>query len=101
MSANHRPHHLPPAANTNRGAAPERDKFTSFWTSKAGLVTIGFVLVGAFFLLTEHRAHTFGFLPYLLILACPLMHIFMHRGHGGHDQDRGSASTNTDSREGA
>lgn len=33
--------------------------------------------------LTEHRAHVFGFLPYLLILACPLMHLF-HGGHGGH-----------------
>ena len=30
-------------------------------------------------------------LPFLLILACPLMHVFMHRGHGGHhrqDQPR-------------
>jgi hypothetical protein len=23
-------------------------------------------------------------LPWLLILACPLMHVFMHGGHGGH-----------------
>jgi hypothetical protein len=23
-------------------------------------------------------------LPYLILLACPLMHLFMHRGHGGH-----------------
>jgi hypothetical protein len=23
-----------------------------------------------------------GWLPYLLLLACPLMHLFMHRGHG-------------------
>ncbi len=22
-------------------------------------------------------------LPYLLLLACPLMHLFMHHGHGG------------------
>lgn len=42
-----------------------------------------FAAIGAFFLLTEHRAHVFGFLPYLLILACPLMHLF-HGGHGGH-----------------
>jgi hypothetical protein len=25
-----------------------------------------------------------GILPYLLLLACPLMHVFMHGGHGGH-----------------
>jgi hypothetical protein len=25
-----------------------------------------------------------GALPYLILLACPLMHLFMHRGHGHH-----------------
>ena len=28
--------------------------------------------------------HALGALPYLLLLACPLMHLFMHHGHGGH-----------------
>jgi hypothetical protein len=40
--------------------------------------------IAAYFLLTEHRAHFFGALPFLLLLACPLMHVFMHRGHHGH-----------------
>ena len=39
---------------------------------------------GAFFLLTEHRAHALGALPFLLLLLCPLLH-FMHGGHGRHD----------------
>ncbi|MBI3772760.1 MAG: DUF2933 domain-containing protein [Gammaproteobacteria bacterium] len=43
----------------------------------------GFLAIAAFFLLSEHRAHALGALPFLLLLACPLMHIFMHRGHGG------------------
>lgn len=42
-----------------------------------------------FFLLTEHRAHLFGALPYLLVLLCPLMHLFMHGGHGVHGHDHG------------
>lgn len=48
----------------------------------------GFLAVGAFFLWTEHRAHLLGALPYLLILACPLMHMFHHGGHrhGHHHQ---------------
>jgi len=46
-------------------------------------VLIGFALVAAFFLITEHRAHVFGVLPYLLLAACPLLHFFGH-GHGGH-----------------
>ena len=31
-----------------------------------------------------------GSLPYLLLLACPLIHVFMHRGHdhgGEHDEE--------------
>lgn len=33
------------------------------------------------YLIAEHRPHLFGWLPYLIILACPLMHFFMHRKH--------------------
>lgn len=50
-------------------------------------------LVLGFFLLTEHRAHLLGFLPWLLLLACPLMHLFMHGGHGGHGGDRPDGDT--------
>ena len=65
-------------------AQHEHDSSGSFWKSKAGLVACGFLLIGGFFLLTEHWAHVLGVLPYLLILACPLMHLFMHGSHGGH-----------------
>jgi hypothetical protein len=53
-------------------------------------IWLGACLFGAvalFFLWTEHRAHLFGALPYLLLLSCPLMHRFMHHGHH-HDQVR-------------
>jgi hypothetical protein len=49
---------------------------------KYRVVLIGFLLVAGYFLLTEHRAHIVPFLPYLLLAACPLMHVFMHHGHG-------------------
>jgi hypothetical protein len=52
--------------------------------AKSEPVLIGFLLIAAYFLFAEHRAHVIAFLPYLLLLACPLMHIFMHGGHGGH-----------------
>jgi len=39
--------------------------------------------IAAFFVLAEHRAHLYGFLPYLLLLVCPLMHLVHHGGHGG------------------
>ena len=41
-------------------------------------------LVGGFYLLREHWNHLAGNWVYLLLLACPLMHVFMHRGHHGH-----------------
>ena len=56
----------------------------SFWTSRAFLVCAALLLIVGFLLWTEHLAHALGYLPFLLILACPLMHMFMHGGHGGH-----------------
>lgn len=60
----------------------------------------GFLIIAGFFLFTEHRAHLFGILPYILILACPLMHLF-HHGHGhGHKHQGGNSSHPTDKRPG-
>jgi len=46
-----------------------------------------FAAVALFFLWQEHRAHWLGALPWLLLLACPLMHLLMHRRHGGQHHD--------------
>jgi hypothetical protein len=62
----------------------------SFWTSRAFLVCAVLLLIVGFLLWTEHLAHALGFLPYLLILACPMMHIFMHGSHGGHGHHEGT-----------
>jgi hypothetical protein len=53
----------------------------------------GFLAVAVFFLWTEHRAHLLGALPYLLILACPLMHLFHHGGHGHATHQQGTAGS--------
>lgn len=52
-----------------------------------------FAAIALFYLLTEHKAHLFGFLPYIFLLACPLMHFFMHGKHGRHG-DHGQAGSN-------
>lgn len=49
-----------------------------------------FLAMVVFFLWEEHKAHILGALPYLLLLACPVIHLFMHRGHG-HGSPGGSA----------
>lgn len=57
--------------------------------STANWILIGFLAVAAFFLIAEHTAHVLGALPYLILLACPLLHFFMHRGHGSHGHRHG------------
>ncbi len=73
-----------------------------FFASRANIVLIGFLAIGGFFLVTEHRAHLIpylGYWPFLLILACPLMHLFMHGGHGGHADDDDRKNSSADARQ--
>lgn len=58
--------------------AGERTRFKAKW------VLTGFLAVAGYLLISEHQAHFIQALPYLLLLACPLLHVFMHRGHGDH-----------------
>lgn len=52
----------------------------------------GFAAVGAYFLVTEHRQHLFEYLPYVLLLACPLLHLF--HGHRHHQHDKPNTGNN-------
>jgi hypothetical protein len=49
---------------------------------------IAFAII-AYFLWTEHRAHVISALPYLLILLCPIIHVFLHRNHNKDVSDNG------------
>ena len=59
--------------------------FRNFLGSTAGLiVTLGGATLGAY-LLWDHSGHLWAAAPYLLLLMCPLMHIFGHgHSHDGH-----------------
>lgn len=57
-----------------------------------------FAGLAAFFLFEEHRAHMLGALPYLLLLACPLLHFGMHGGHGHHGHGDSAAHEDTTTR---
>lgn len=60
----------------------------SYWTSRAFLIFLAFGSMAAVLLWNEHRAHLLGMLPYLFLLACPLLHIFGgHGSHGAHGSD--------------
>lgn len=71
------------------------DPAPPFWRSRFGLGWLALATVAAWFLWTEHRAHLFGALPWLVLLACPLMHAFMHRGHHGHGRSAGHGPTDS------
>ncbi len=70
---------------THKHTPPTR----SWLRTPSGVVLLGFLAIAAFFLITEHRAHVLGALPYVLFLLCPVLHLLLHRGHGnghtGHD----------------
>ena len=57
------------------------------------------VAIGSFYLLREHWGHLGGSWIYLLLLACPLMHLVHgHGGHGHHDAPSGGTPSSSSSR---
>ena len=73
----------------NESDAKAKTKTTNSFISRNWPTILVLSVVG-FYLITEHTAHLLGVLPWLIVLACPFMHIFMHRGHGhgGHDHSQ-------------
>lgn len=56
---------------------------TRWWRTRTGWMLLGFLAIAGFFFFTEHRAHVLGALPFILLLLCPLLHLFGHGRHGG------------------
>lgn len=82
------------------GPAPEHGhepQAGSRWRRRVALAV--FAAGAAYFLLTEHRAHTIQALPWIILLLCPLMHVFMHGGHAAHDTHESDASQGNGSHE--
>lgn len=48
----------------------------------AGLAGLGTVAAAALYLSLHHADHVLDALPLAVLLLCPLMHLFMHGGHG-------------------
>lgn len=59
--------------------------FTCFKTYR-GWSVLGLAVLAGGYLAVWHGAHVAAALPFLVILACPLMHLFMHGGHGARNR---------------
>jgi hypothetical protein len=69
----------------------------SFWTSRAFLIFLAFGAMATVLLWSEHRAHLLGVLPYLFLLACPLLHIFGgHGSHGVHGSNKSESPSDSE-----
>jgi hypothetical protein len=69
--------------NTPPPANPDQPFWKNIHWSVWCLITVGLAL-----LIIDHWVHVLGALPYLVLLACPLVHFFMHGKHGHkHHQD--------------
>lgn len=66
-----------------RHAGSRGEPSPSFWRGKPGIVLAMLAVIALFYVLREHYAHALGLLPYLILLLCPLMHLFGHQ-HGRH-----------------
>jgi len=72
-------------------AGPEQKVERNFLTSRVGISLVVLLAIGGFLLFTEHRAHVLGSGLFLLLLACPLLHLFMHGGHSAHRDNKVSS----------
>jgi hypothetical protein len=52
------------------------------------LMGASLALILVFYILREHWGHVLGYAPYLILLACPLMHLFHRHGGHGHKDNR-------------
>lgn len=79
-----------------------QDTDRHFPGKRARWALFAFLGLATVLLLVEHRAHLAGlaWLPLALLLLCPLLHVFMHGGHGPRggtqsDANDGRASSDT------
>ncbi len=54
------------------------------YRTKGAVAVAMLAVIALFSLIREHWTHLFGAWVYLLLLLCPLLHLYGHAGHGSH-----------------
>jgi hypothetical protein len=67
----------------NASPTPKNWRTVLVGTPLGWAITLALAALGIY-LFVNHTGHIIAALPYLLLMACPLMHLFMHGGHGHH-----------------
>ena len=59
------------------------------WLSRHGLTIVLIAAIAAigFFIISARKLQLARLLPFAGVLLCPLMHVFVHRGHGAHESE--------------
>lgn len=68
---------------------PGKFRFSKWLLSRTGLGFIIFLVIAAFFLITEHTAHLFGILPYALALLALVLYLLIRRADNNNDKNEG------------
>lgn len=58
-----------------------------WWKSSKGIAVLIALAALGLYLIIVHQQHVLGVLPFLVILLCPLSHLFMHGKHEHHHED--------------
>lgn len=61
-------------------------------TIRTGLIIL-LIATGAY-LVIDHGQHLAPYFPFVFLLGCLFMHLFMHGSHGGHDHTNHSDQEN-------
>lgn len=77
-----------PACHRNSGPV---SALRAFVGTLPGAMAVAVLVGGLAYLLVTESARALALLPFGLLLLCPLMHVFMHRGHGGGHGDSSHA----------
>jgi len=57
---------------------------SAFFCSFKGMATLVLLVMVGVWLFSENQQSLAQLLPYMILLLCPLMHIFMHNRHSQH-----------------
>ncbi len=70
--------------------------FGSGWRQFVKWTMVAVLVFALALLLSQHLQHAVGVLPFVLLLACPLMHLF---GHGHHHHSSGEHASPSEVKE--